>query len=159
MICFCIIVCWEPSGGADKEFVSSARLDDLQCAFASMEGLLRAQNHESIAVHCVMDNEEVGSGTKQGAGSTFLYDILRRINRSLGRTEEDYLTSLASSFMVSADNGHAVHPNYADKTDPTNRTYLNGGLVIKHSANQKYTTDAVSAAVMRCLCERAGVPY
>ena len=61
--------------------------------------------------------------------------------------------------MVSADNGHAVHPNYADKTDPTNRTYLNGGLVIKHSANQKYTTDAVSAAVMRCLCERAGVPY
>ena len=89
----------------------------------------------------------------------FLYDILRRINRSLGRTEEEYLTSLASSFMVSADNGHAVHPNYADKTDPTNRTYLNGGLVIKHSANQKYTTDAVSAAVMRCLCERAGVPY
>ena len=87
------------------------------------------------------------------------YDGYISVQVNLGRTEEEYLTSLASSFMVSADNGHAVHPNYADKTDPTNRTYLNGGLVIKHSANQKYTTDAVSAAVMRCLCERAGVPY
>ena len=145
--------------GCDGEFISAPRLDDLQCAFTSTMALLNSESDRCIPVVAVFDNEEVGSGTKQGAGSTFLYDILRRINRSLGRTEEEYLTSLASSFMVSADNGHAVHPNYADKTDPTNRTYLNGGLVIKHSANQKYTTDAVSAAVMRCLCERAGVPY
>ena len=145
--------------GCDGEFISAPRLDDLQCAFTSTMALLNSESDRCIPVVAVFDNEEVGSGTKQGAGSTFLYDILRRINRSLGRTEEKYLTSLASSFMVSADNGHAVHPNYADKTDPTNRTYLNGGLVIKHSANQKYTTDAVSAAVMRCLCERAGVPY
>lgn len=145
--------------GADKEFASSARLDDLQCAFASMEGLLRAQNHESIAVHCVMDNEEVGSGTKQGAASTFLKDTLLRINMGLGRTYEEYLMTLAGSFMVSADNAHALHPNYTDKTDPTNHPVLNKGIVIKFNANQKYCTDAVSAAIFKELCTKAGVPY
>ena len=145
--------------GADKEFVSSARLDDLQCAFASMEGLLRAQNHESIAVHCVMDNEEVGSGTKQGAASTFLKDTLLRINMGLARTYEEYLMTLAGSFMVSADNAHALHPNYTDKTDPTNHPVLNKGIVIKFNANQKYCTDAVSAAIFKELCTKAGVPY
>lgn len=145
--------------GADKEFVSSARLDDLQCVFASMEGLLRAQNHESIAVHCVMDNEEVGSGTKQGAASTFLKDTLLRINMGLGRTYEEYLMTLAGSFMVSADNAHALHPNYTDKTDPTNHPVLNKGIVIKFNANQKYCTDAVSAAIFKELCTKAGVPY
>ena len=137
--------------GADREFVSSARLDDLQCAFASMEGLLRAQNHESIAVHCVMDNEEVGSGTKQGAASTFLKDTLLRINMGLGRTYEEYLMTLAESFMVSADNAHALHPNYTDKTDPTNHPVLNKGIVIKFNANQ--------AALFKELCTKAGVPY
>lgn len=145
--------------GADKEFVSSARLDDLQCAFASMEGLLRAQNHGSIAVHCVMDNEEVGSGTKQGAASTFLKDTLLRINMGLGRTYEEYLMTLAGSFMVSADNAHALHPNYTDKTDPTNHPVLNKGIVIKFNANQKYCTDAVSAALFKELCTKTGVPY
>lgn len=145
--------------GADKEFVSSARLDDLQCAFASMEGLLRAQNHGSIAVHCVMDNEEVGSGTKQGAASTFLKDTLLRINMGLGRTYEEYLMTLAGSFMVSADNAHALHPNYTDKTDPTNHPVLNKVIVIKFNANQKYCTDAVSAAIFKELCTKAGVPY
>ncbi len=104
--------------GCDGEFISAPRLDDLQCAFTSTMALLNSESGRCIPVVAVFDNEEVGSGTKQGAGSTFLYDILRRINRSLGRTEEEYLTSLASSFMVSADNGHAVHPNYADKTEP-----------------------------------------
>lgn len=145
--------------GADKEFVSSARLDDLQCAFASMEGLLRAQNYGSIAVHCVMDNEEVGSGTKQGAASTFLKDTLLRINMGLGRTYEEYLMTLAGSFMVSADNAHALHPNYTDKTDPTNHPVLNKGIVIKFNANQKYCTDAVSAALFKELCTKTGVPY
>lgn len=145
--------------GADNEFVSSARLDDLQCAFASMEGLLCAENRKSIAVHCVMDNEEVGSGTKQGAASTFLKDTLLRINMGLGRTYEEYLMTLAGSFMVSADNAHALHPNYADKTDPTNHPVLNKGIVIKFNANQKYCTDAVSAAEFKELCTRADVPY
>jgi aspartyl aminopeptidase len=145
--------------GLNGEFISSGRLDDLQCAFASLKGFLAAQPKDSVAVHCVLDNEEVGSGTKQGAASTFLKDVLRRINDSLGRSEEEYLMALASSFMVSADNAHSVHPNQPDKADPTNRPYMNGGIVIKYSANQKYTTDAVSGAIFRTICEKAGVPY
>ena len=143
--------------GADREFVSSARLDDLQCAFASMEGMIRGTKQNSIAVHCVLDNEEVGSGTKQGAASTFLKDTLRRINDGLGKTYEEYLMTLADSFMISADNAHALHPNYANKADPVNHPVINGGIVIKYNANQKYCTDAVSAAIFRDICERAGV--
>ncbi len=145
--------------GATQEFMSSSKLDDLQCAYSSLQGILNSSNQDAIAVHCVLDNEEVGSGTKQGAASTFLKDTLRRINAAMGRTEEQYQMALASSFMLSADNAHAVHPNYSDKSDPTNRPYLNGGIVIKHSANQKYTTDAVSCAVMKTICNKAEVPY
>jgi len=145
--------------GLNNEFIASGRLDDLQCAFASLKGFLESTPKDSVAVHCVFDNEEVGSGTKQGAAGTFLSDTLHRINRAMGRTEDEYLMSIASSFLVSADNAHAVHPNHADKTDPTNRAYLNKGIVIKYSANQKYTTDAVSGAIMRVICEKAGVPY
>lgn len=144
--------------GLNNEFISSGRLDDLQCAFASLKGFVEASPKNSAAVHCVFDNEEVGSGTKQGAASTFLKDTLRRINSAMGRTEEEYLTSIASSFLVSADNAHAVHPNHTDKADPTNRPYLNKGIVIKYSANQKYTTDAVSGAIMRAICRQADVP-
>lgn len=145
--------------GADREFLASPHLDDLQCAFASLKGFLAAEPKESVAVHCVYDNEEVGSGTKQGAASTFLKDILHRINAGMGRTEEEYLTALASSFMVSADNAHAIHPNHTDMADPTSRPYLNQGIVIKYSANQKYCTDAVSAAAFKTICEKAEVPY
>ena len=145
--------------GLNGEFIASGRLDDLQCAFASLKGFLESSPKDSVAVHCVFDNEEVGSGTKQGAASTFLKDTLHRIGSAMGRTEEEYLMSIASSFLVSADNAHAVHPNHADKTDPTNRAYLNKGIVIKYSANQKYTTDAVSGGIMRVICEKAGVPY
>lgn len=145
--------------GLHDEFIASGRLDDLQCAFASLKGFLAAELKQSIAVHCVYDNEEVGSGTKQGAASTFLKDTLQRISRAMGRSEEQYLMSIASSFMVSADNAHAVHPNHAEKADPTNRPYMNRGIVIKYSANQKYTTDGVSGAVMRAICKKAEVPY
>ncbi|MDO4266869.1 MAG: M18 family aminopeptidase [Eubacteriales bacterium] len=145
--------------GLDGEYICSPHLDDLQCAFASLKGFLAAEPKESVAVHCVLDNEEVGSSTKQGAASTFLKDVLHRINGAMGRTEEEYLTALASSFMVSADNAHGVHPNQPDKADPTNRPYLNEGIVIKYSANQKYTTDAVSGAVFKALCRKAGVPF
>ena len=145
--------------GLHGEFIASGRLDDLQCAFASLKGFLAAELKQSIAVHCVYDNEEVGSGTKQGAASTFLKDTLQRISRAMGRSEEQYLMSIASSFMVSADNAHAVHPNHAEKADPTNRPYMNRGIVIKYSANQKYTTDGISGAVMRAICKKAEVPY
>ena len=140
--------------GANEEFISAPRLDDIQCAFASLEGFLRGERKESIAVHCVLDNEEVGSTTKQGAAST-----LMRINMGLGRTQEEYLMTLADSFMVSADNAHALHPNHTDKTDPVNRPVLNGGIVIKYNANQKYCTDGVSAAIFKDICDRAEVPY
>lgn len=144
--------------GASEEFISSARLDDLQCAFASMEAFLGSSNSSSVLVHCVLDNEEVGSGTKQGAASTFLKDTLTRICICLGQTREDYLIALSQSFMLSADNAHAVHPNHPDKTDASHRAYLNEGIVIKYNAGQKYTTDAVSSAVFQSVCRRAGVP-
>ena len=145
--------------GAQEEFVSSARLDDLQCAFSSLQGFLKGEKKAHLAVHCVLDNEEVGSGTKQGAASTFLYDTLVRINECLGMSYEDYVRNLAKSFMLSADNAHAVHPNHSDVADPINRPYMNEGIVIKYSANQKYCTDAVSAAMFKDLCKKAGVPF
>lgn len=144
--------------GAEHEFIASGRLDDLQCAFASIQGFLKARRNRHIAVCCVMDNEEVGSGTKQGAASTFLKDTLIRINSALGRDEEDYRVSLAKSFMISADNAHAVHPNHPEKTDPVNRPYVNGGVVLKMNADQKYCTEGMSAAVFKDLCKKVDVP-
>lgn len=144
--------------GASQEYISGPRLDDLQCAFASLKGFLAAPRKSFLAAHCVLDNEETGSATKQGAASTFLYDTLTRAYCSLGMTKEDYLIHLADSFMISADNAHAVHPNYTDKADPSNRPFLNGGIVIKFNAGQKYCTDALSAAMFRDICREAGVP-
>lgn len=144
--------------GADDGFVSCGRLDDLQCAFASMEGFLSAERKDSIGIHCVLDNEEVGSTTKQGAASTFLLDTLLRINSGLGRSYEEYLRTLAGSFMISADNAHAIHPNHTDVADLVNRPVINQGIVIKFNANQKYCTDALSTARFRQLCARAEVP-
>ena len=102
----------------------------------------------------VFDNEEVGSGTKQGAGSTFFPEVLKRISYLCGKNEEEYYMAVADSFMLSADNAHAVHPNYQDKTDPTNRPYINEGIVLKYNASQKYTTDANSAALVKYLCKK-----
>lgn len=144
--------------GMNEEFISSPKLDDLQCAFASLKGFLQGSNEKSINVFACFDNEEVGSETKQGAASTFLYDVLKRINTGLGKSEEDYYRALASSFMLSADNAHAVHPNHPTKTDSNNCVYMNEGIVVKSHAGQKYTSDAVSIAIFKGLCEKAGVP-
>ena len=143
--------------GSNREFIGCPRLDDLQCAFSSMEGLIAGKNEKSICVHMVMDNEEVGSGTRQGAASTFLRDTLLRINLGLGRSYEDYLISLAKSFMISADNAHAIHPNYPEKAVPVNRPHINAGIAVKYNANQKYCTDGISAAMFKELCKEAGV--
>lgn len=144
--------------GAHREFFSSTKLDDLQCAYTSMTGFLEGGNPESVTVCCIFDNEEVGSSTKQGADSTFLSDTLERINGCLNRTPEQYKMAVASSFMISADNAHAIHPHHMDKADPTNRPHMNHGPVIKYNANQKYTTDSVSAAIFKGICEKAQVP-
>ena len=142
--------------GLEEEFILAPKLDDLQCAYTSMEGFLAAESCDSVAVLAVFDNEEVGSGTKQGALSTLMYDTFTRMNRALGYDEEYYLCALTNSFMVSADNAHSLHPNYSAKADPTNRPVINKGVVIKHHANQQYTTDAVSCAVFKQLAEKAG---
>ena len=144
--------------GSDGEFIGCPRLDDLQCAFTSLKGFLEAENDKNINVYACFDNEEVGSGTKQGAASTFLYDVLWRANKALGNTEEEYYRAVAGSFMLSCDNAHAVHPNYKQKTDATNCVYMNDGIVVKSHAGQKYTSDAVSVAVFKMICEKAGVP-
>lgn len=144
--------------GAQEEFISCQHLDDLQCAYASLKGFLQGHQEKSVNVYACFDNEEVGSGTKQGAGSTFLYDILRRINMGLGKSEEDYYRAVAGSFMLSADNAHAVHPNHPEKTDVENCVYMNEGIVVKSHAGQKYTSDAVSIALFRDICEKAEVP-
>lgn len=145
--------------GDDNEFVFSPRLDDLQCVYSSVKAFLAAEPSNYVNVCAVFDNEEVGSGTRQGADSTFLEDVLWRIGESLKLTRSDYLRLVAGSFLISADNAHAVHPNYPEKADPTNRPYLNGGIVIKYHGSQKYATDAVSAAKMKELCLRARVPF
>ena len=148
----------QPAGfvGLEEEFITGPKLDDLQCAYTSMEGFLAAEKSGSVAVLAVFDNEEVGSGTKQGALSTMMADTLKRMNRALGYDEEYYLCALTNSFMISADNAHSLHPNYSAKADPTNRPVINKGVVIKHHANQQYTTDAVSCAIFRELAESAG---
>ena len=144
--------------GMNGEFVASARLDDLQCVFGCLRGFLAAEESGSVPVLAVFNNEEVGSGTRQGADSTFLSDVLRRINTAMGRSEEDYLTAVANSFLVSADNAHAVHPAHPEYADGNEAPVLNGGVVIKYNASQRYTTDAVSAAVFRQVCDEAEVP-
>lgn len=145
--------------GLCGEYFSAPRIDNLGCAFATFEGFTRADGRDDVISVCAMfDNEETGSQSKQGAASTFLYDTLTRITLSLGIGGEDYLRMLASSFMVSADNGHAKHPNHPELSDADNSPFMNGGVVIKYNANQRYTTDAVSAAIFEKICARVGVP-
>ena len=144
--------------GSEDEFISSGKLDDLECVYSSMASFLSAEEHDRIPVHCVYDNEEVGSSTRQGAASTFLADILERIQEAFGGSASDYRRLIAGSMMLSADNAHAVHPNYPEKACPSNRPLVNQGVVIKFSGNQRYTSDGVTAAVFRRICEKAGVP-
>ena len=148
--------------GAKGEFIGSPRLDDLQSAFGVLEGFLQAGQDDTetgcCAVYALFDNEEIGSGTKQGADSTFLSDVLDCVCDALGISGAKKRDILSESFLLSADNAHGVHPNHPEKSDPTNRPYLNGGIVLKFQGSQKYTTDAWSAAQVRGLCRKAGVP-
>ena len=116
--------------GSEDEFISIGKLDDLECVYSAMTRFLSAEEQDRIPVHCVYDNEEVGSGTRQGADSTFLEDTLQRIAEGLQADHSSYLRWVADSFLISADNAHAVHPNHPEKADPTNIPYLNGGIVI-----------------------------
>ncbi len=144
--------------GAEEEYLSAGRLDDLECAYATLQGFLQGKCPRGVQVYCCFDNEEVGSGTKQGADSTFLQDVLYRIALGLGLDDEDFRCMQARSLMLSCDNAHAVHPNHPEKTDARNCTYMNEGIVVKSHAGQKYTSDGVSVALFRGICQRAGVP-
>lgn len=143
--------------GCDNEFILSPRLDDLQCVYASLQAMIGVKPKEYAAVCAIFDNEEVGSRTRQGADSDFLRNILQKVVRGYGADEE--LTGiLAESFLLSADNAHALHPNHPEKSDVTNKPYLNKGIVLKYNGDARYTTDAYSAAVVRELCKEAGIP-
>lgn len=144
--------------GYKDEFISAPKLDDLSAAFTSLCGFIAGKNTDGISVLCCFDNEEVGSGTMQGALSTFLKDTLVRIGHNLNKTDEDYHTAIAKSFMLSFDNAHAVHPNHPEKYDSENRCYMNKGIVIKENAAQKYTTNAISRAIVKKVCDKAKVP-
>ncbi len=144
--------------GRTGEFILSPRLDDLQSAFACVSAFAKSRPHAYITICTVFDHEEVGSKTGRGADSTFLDDVLYRICGGMGWDRERYLRMVADSFLISADNAHAVHPNWPEKSDPTNRPYINGGIVIKFHGSQKYTTDAGSAAYIRQICRMADIP-
>lgn len=145
--------------GADDEFFSSPRIDNLECAYSTLIGFTQAcadnMKNGAVKVYCSFDNEETGSETKQGAGSTFLLETLKNISTQLGFSAN---TALASSFMISADNGHAKHPNHPEMSDSQNAPAMNDGVVIKYNASQLYTTDAVSAALFTEICKNADVP-
>lgn len=145
--------------GAMEEFICSPRLDDLQCVYTTLQGFLQAEIDRKIAVYCVFDNEEVGSMTKQGAESTFLFDTLQEICARYKKDGNDLLQGnyrqlIKNSFMLSADNAHGIHPNHPELADPTNRPILNGGIVVKYHGGQKYTTDAISGGIVKSLMKK-----
>lgn len=144
--------------GAEKEFISSPKLDDLHSAFASFRGFTMGKKEKNISLYALFDNEEVGSGTAQGAGSTFLTNTIHRIAFALGKNYDETEAMIAKSFMISADNGHAIHPNHSEYADPINAPILNGGVVIKFNAQQRYATNGYTAAIFRNICGKANVP-
>ena len=144
--------------GLNHEFIASPRLDDLECAWCCLKALIEAQDSGAVPVMCVFNNEEVGSGTAQGADSTFLCDVLERLCSSFELSSEERHAAIAESYMVSADNAHAVHPAHPELSDANEQPQMNKGIVIKYNASQKYATDGFSAAVFISICKRAGVP-
>ena len=141
--------------GIRNEFFASPRIDDQQCAYLSMRAFLDAEKSHSIPMCCVFDNEEVGSSTKQGAASDFLKETVDSISETYGIPASSLL---GSSLMLSCDNAHAMHPNHPELSNAKNAPHMNAGIVIKHNANQKYTTDAVSEALFTEICAKASVP-
>lgn len=145
--------------GLNNEFISAGRLDDLSMVHAAIEAIIDVKDDNATCVAAIFDNEETGSGTKQGAGSPVLANVIQRMVESQGGNYDGYCRALAKSFLVSADNAHAFHPNYAEKYDPTNHPALGDGPCIKINANCKYMSDAHSAAIFKSLCIEAGAPY
>ncbi|MCH5211459.1 MAG: M18 family aminopeptidase [Oscillospiraceae bacterium] len=144
--------------GAENEFIASGRIDNLESVYLSLNAFLNSDGTNTLKIFAAFDNEETGSLTRQGAESTFFSEAMERVNEALDISRTEYMRRLASSFILSIDNAHAGHPNYPGKADPANSPRLNGGVVIKYNASGRYTTDAVSAAAVKLLAERACVP-
>lgn len=147
--------------GPDGEFFMAPRIDDLECAATTLLGFLDAAAETDSAcapVWAMLDNEEVGSSSRMGAQSSYLRDVLDRIVDSIPHSGQAMHRAMANSFMLSADNAHATHPNFPQKSDPCAPVRLGGGVVLKYNASQKYTTNAVSGAIFRAICEKADVP-
>ena len=147
--------------GLEDEFFSCPKIDDLQCAFSALKAFVTAEDSSSSKIQMValFDNEEVGSSTKQGANSDFLRQVVHRIGCAMDWDFDTRCALQSASFMLSADNGHSMHPNYPEKCDPTNRPVINGGVLIKYAGNQKYTTDAYSGSLLKSILKDAGIPY
>ena len=145
--------------GLNDEFICAPRIDNLTSCFSSLNALINSKNEEFVNVCYLADNEEVGSRTKQGAGSKFLFDILRRAFTALYSSNQDFDSALANSFLVSCDNAHAVHPNHPELSDPTDSVLLGSGIVIKHHGNQNYTSDGMSSAIFKNILCKNKVPY
>lgn len=145
--------------GLENEFISSGRIDDLALTYCSLNAIINAKKSKSVQVMACFDNEEVGSTSANGANSTFMANILERICNNFGLSKEEIYSNYAKSFIISADTGHAVHPNYSEKHDPTNRPILGGGPILKYSANQRYVTNSVTASLFKTACKKANVPY
>lgn len=144
--------------GLNNEFISSTKLDDLAMVHAGICALINTEAAKATNLMVCYDNEEVGNRTKQGAASPMLQTLLERIVIALGKDREDFFRAIYNSFLISADMGHGVHPNAADKHDPENRPVINGGPMIKVAANQNFTTDSNSGAVYEVICKEAGIP-
>ena len=150
----------QPTLYGESGLFSSPRIDDLECAWACLRGFLTGESAPDTArLYCLFDNEEVGSSTRQGAESALLSQVLDRITEALGRSRQQEAAALAGSLMLSADNGHAAHPNYGDKADPENPAILGKGVLLKYSANQRYTTSGLTGALAGEIFRRAGVPF
>ena len=141
--------------GLENEFFSAPALDDLECAWGCTRGFLDAKPTDNIPVLCVFDNEEIGSGSYQGAAADFLQSTVTRICEALAL---DPRQVLPKSFMVSADNGHAIHPNHPEFADSANAPVINGGVMVKFQAEHRYTTVGLTAAIFRKICKNADVP-
>ncbi|MEG1066639.1 MAG: M18 family aminopeptidase [Erysipelotrichaceae bacterium] len=145
--------------GHENEFISSPKLDDLQCAFTSLLAYIDAiPNSSNCNMYICLDNEEIGSNTLQGANSNFTIDVLERINSSLNKSLESYKVACANSFIISCDNAHATHPNHIEVNDPSNHLYPNGGIVIKYNTS-KYSSDAYSSAYIKSICLNNNIPF
>jgi aspartyl aminopeptidase len=143
--------------GPHQEFVASSRLDNLSSMHASIVAMINADDGDAIQMIAAFDHEELGSASRSGASGPLLADILTRISDSLGATLDERHRSLAETFCLSADTGHAIHPNYPNRHDPANQPLLNSGPLLKLNANQRYATDGRGAALWRRVCRKAGV--